>query len=84
MRENKIHRNLNRWSKYDVTLRNAHARDGGRDLQLDLSLLLATASTHPSQQYVQAVASSIDRSWLRLWDLALEKGVFGTTCVQLY
>ena len=51
-------------------------------LQLDLSLLLADASTHPSQQYVQAVASNIDGSWLRLWDLALEKGVFGTTCVQ--
>ena len=51
-------------------------------LHLDLSLLLAIASTHPSQQYVQAVASSIDWSWLRLWDLALERGVFGTTCVQ--
>ena len=35
-------------------------------LQLDLSLVLANASTHPSQQYVQAVASSIDGSWLRL------------------
>ena len=51
-------------------------------LQLDLSLLLANASTHPSQKYVQAVASSNDGSWLRLWDLALEIGVFGTTCVQ--
>ena len=51
-------------------------------LQLDLSLL-ADASTHPSQQYVQAVASSNDGSSLRLWDLALERGVFGTTCVQV-
>ena len=50
--------------------------------QLHLSLLLANSSTNPSQQYVQAVASSIDGSWLRLWDLALERGVFGTTCVQ--
>ena len=51
-------------------------------LQLDLSLLLADASIHPSQQYVQAVASSNDGSWLKLWDLALERGAFGTTCVQ--
>ena len=52
-------------------------------LQLDLSLLLADASIHPSQQYVQAVASSNDGSWLKLWDLALERGAFGTTCVQV-
>ena len=51
-------------------------------LQLDPSLLVANVSTHLSQQYVQAVASSIDGSWLRLWDLSLESGVFGTTCVQ--
>ena len=31
MRENKNHENLNRWSKYDVTVGNAHARDGARD-----------------------------------------------------
>ena len=43
-------------------------------LELDLSLLHANASTHPS--HVQAVASSIDGSWLRLWDLALERGVW--------
>ena len=51
-------------------------------LQLDLSLLLADASINPSQQYVQAVASSNVGSWLKLWDLALERGAFGTTCVQ--
>ena len=51
-------------------------------LQLDLSLLLADASIHPSQQYIQAVASSNYGSWLKLWDLALERGAFGTTCVQ--
>ena len=50
-------------------------------LQIDLSLLLADASTHPSQQYVQAVASSNDGSWLKLWDMALERGV---TCIQSY
>ena len=51
-------------------------------LQRDLSLLLADASTHPSQRYIQAVASSNDGSWLRLWDLVLERDVSGTTCVQ--
>ena len=36
--------------------------------QLDLSLLFADASTHPSQQYVHAVATSHDGSWPKLWD----------------
>ena len=31
MCENKNHKNLNRWSKYDVTVGNAHARGGARD-----------------------------------------------------
>ena len=31
MREKKQHKNLNRWSKYDVIVGNAHARDGARD-----------------------------------------------------
>ena len=35
-----------------------------------------------SSIYVQAVPSSNDGSWLKLWDLALERGAFGTTCVQ--
>ena len=51
-------------------------------LQLDPSLLLADTSTHPSQQYIQTVASSNDGSWMKLWDLALGRGDFGTTCVQ--
>ena len=38
-------------------------------LHLDLSHL---PSTHPSQQYVQAIASSSDGSWLKMWDMALE------------
>ena len=46
-------------------------------------IILADASTHPSQKYVQAVASSNDGSWLKLWDLALERGVFGTTCIEV-
>ena len=50
--------------------------------QLDLSLLFADASTHPSQQYVHAVATSHDGSWPKLWDIALERGVFGTTSMQ--
>ena len=51
-------------------------------LQLDLSLLLSNAASHPSQKFVQAVASSQEGSWLKIWDLALERGVFGTTCTQ--
>ena len=34
-----------------------------------------------TQQYVQAITSSSDRSWLKLWDMALGRGVFGTTCI---
>ena len=51
-------------------------------LQLDLSLLLSNAASHPSQKFVQAVAASQEGSWLKIWDLALERGVFGTTCTQ--
>ena len=51
-------------------------------LQLDLSLLLSNAASHPSQKFVQAVASSQEGSWLKIWDLALERGVFGTTSTQ--
>ena len=50
--------------------------------KFDLSLLHADASIHPFQKYVQAVVSSNNGSWLKLWDLALERGAFGTTCVQ--
>ena len=31
---------------------------------------------------VQQIASSQEGSWPKLWDLALERGVFGTTCIQ--
>ena len=51
-------------------------------LHLDLSRLLADASAHPSQKHVAAIASNSDGSWLKLWDVALDKGVFGTTCIQ--
>ena len=50
-------------------------------LQLDLSLLLSNAASHPSQKFVQAVASSQEGSWLKIWDLAQEGGVFGTKAV---
>ena len=45
-------------------------------LHLDLSHLLTDASTHPSQQYVKAIASSSDGSWLKMWDMALEGGAW--------
>ena len=50
-------------------------------LRLDQSQLLADASSHTSQHYVLAVASSSEGSWLKLWDMALERGVFGTSCI---
>ena len=51
-------------------------------LQLDLSILLSDAASHPSQIHVHKIASSQEGSWPKLWDLALERGVFGTTCIQ--
>ena len=33
-----------------------------------------------SQRYVQAVAASPISSWPKVWDSALEKGAFGTSC----
>ena len=51
-------------------------------IQLNLSLLLSEAATHPSQKLVHQIASSPEGSWPKLWDLALEQGVFGTTCIQ--
>ena len=53
-------------------------------LKLDISLLLSDAASHRSQTLVQQIASSQGGSWPKLWDwdLALERGVFGTTCIQ--
>ena len=51
-------------------------------LQLDLSILLSDAASHPSQIHVHKIASSQEGSWPKLWDLALERGVFGTICIQ--
>ena len=48
-------------------------------LRLGQSQLHADASSHTSQHYVLAVASSSEGSWLKLWDIALERGVFDTT-----
>ena len=50
--------------------------------KLDLSLLFSEAASHSSQKYVKHIASSQEGSWPKLWDLALERGVFGTTCIQ--
>ena len=38
MRENKNYENLNRWSKYDVTVGNAHAQGGARDRRATAAL----------------------------------------------
>ena len=51
-------------------------------LQLDFSLLLTDAASHPSQIFVEKIASSQVGSWPKLWDLALERGVLVTTCIQ--
>ena len=51
-------------------------------LQLDFSLLLSDAASHQSQKLVLKIASSQEGSWPKLWDLASERGVFGTTCIQ--
>ena len=51
-------------------------------LQLDLSIFLSDAASHPSQIHVHKIASSQEGSWPKLWDLALERCVFGTTCIQ--
>ena len=50
--------------------------------KLDISLLLSDAASHRSQTLVQQIASSQEESWPKLWDLALERGVFETTCIQ--
>ena len=50
--------------------------------KLDISLLLSDAASHRSQTLVQQIASSQEGNWPKLWDLALERGVFGTTCIQ--
>ena len=42
--------------------------------------LLSAAVAHPSQRYIQAVAAYSERSWPKVWDVALNKGAFGTTC----
>ena len=49
-------------------------------LDKDISLLLSESETHPSQLLVHCIASSTDCSWPWIWDHALEKGAFGTTC----
>ena len=49
-------------------------------LEKDISLLLSESETHPSQLLVHSIASSPDCSWPQIWDHALDKGAFGTTC----
>ena len=49
-------------------------------LDKDISLLLSESETHPSQLLVHCIASSTKCSWPQIWDHALEKGAFGTTC----
>ena len=42
--------------------------------------LLSEAAFHPFQCHIQAVAANPDGSWPKVWDTALNKGAFGTTC----
>ena len=37
-----------------------------------------------TQKFVQAVASSQEGSWLKMWDLALERGVLVPPAPKLY
>ena len=48
-------------------------------IKLDHSLL-SNATLHPSQRYIQEIAANPEGSWPKIWDSALEKGVFGTSC----
>ena len=50
-------------------------------LRSDYERLLSVSSTHPSAKHVATVAQSTSWSWL--WDVALDRGVQGTRCLQL-
>ena len=39
-----------------------------------------SATNHRSQHYVKVIAASPEGSWPKVWDTALERGAFGTTC----
>ena len=49
-------------------------------IKQDLIDLQVSATNHRSQHFVQVIAASPEGSWPKVWDTALERGAFGTTC----
>ena len=49
-------------------------------LQLDHSRLLADASTVPHLKHIVNIDTDPECNWLRVWDLALDRGPHGTSC----
>ena len=49
-------------------------------LKSDFEMLLLSAATHPSAKLVATVAETT--SWCRLWDITLNRGVWGTCSLQ--
>ena len=47
---------------------------------IDYNSSLSSATTHSSAEHVATIAKST--SWLRLWDLALDRGVHRIRCLQ--
>ena len=49
-------------------------------LEKDISLLFHDSESHPSQHLIHCIATSPNCSWPKIWDHALDKGAFGTSC----
>ena len=49
-------------------------------LEKDTSLLFHDSESHPSQHLIHCIATSPNCSWPKIWDHALDKGAFGTSC----
>ena len=49
-------------------------------IKSDFEALLSSASNHPSAKLVATVAETT--SWYRLWDIALDRGMQGTSGLQ--
>ena len=49
-------------------------------LDTHFKMLQSVSATHPSQRMVQKIATSPNSSWPKVWDHALDKGAFGTSC----
>ena len=53
-------------------------------LEKDISLLFNDSESHPSQHLIHCIATSPNCSWPKIWDHALDKGAFGTSCTLAY